>query len=131
MPFVRISLKSPRPAAQRRAIADAVHVALQTAIGIPPEDRFQVVETCGADLIVAPDFLGISRDDGVTFVEVHLSVGRSVDKKRALYQEMASALEKVGVEKRNVFIHLIETKLENWSFGDGIAQYVEHPPAHV
>ncbi len=131
MPFVRISLKTPRSEIQRRAIADAVHTALQQAIGIPAQDRFQIVETLGADMIVDPQFLDVARDEGAIFVEIHLSFGRSVEKKQALYRALAENLEKQGVESRNVFVHLIETSLENWSFGEGVAQYVENPPAHV
>jgi 4-oxalocrotonate tautomerase len=130
MPFVRISLKQSRSAAERRAIADAVHRSL-AAVNVPTQDRFQIIETCGEDMIVDPNYLGISRDDGAIFVEIHLSAGRSVDKKRALYRALAEELEQAGVEKRNLFVHLVETTLENWSFGDGIAQYADRPPTHV
>jgi phenylpyruvate tautomerase PptA (4-oxalocrotonate tautomerase family) len=131
MPFVRISLKKSVAPEQRRAIADAIHEALQSAIGIPGGDRFQAIESLGDDLIVDPNYLGISRDESVILIEIHLSAGRSVEKKQALYRDIAENLTKVGIEKRNVFIHLIETTLENWSFGDGVAQYVERPPSHV
>lgn len=131
MPFVRISLRRTLPQAQRRAIADAVQHGMQTAIGVPADDRFQAIETLGEDLIVDPNFLGISRDDGVVLVEIHLAAGRSVAKKQALYRDIAENMQKIGVEKRNVFIHLIETTLDNWSFGEGKAQYVERPPTHV
>ncbi len=43
MPLQRIDLHSGRPAEQRRAIADAVHRALVETIGVPPDDRFQVI----------------------------------------------------------------------------------------
>jgi len=131
MPFVRISLKTPRAPEQRRRIADAVHAALQSAVGIPAGDRFQIIETLGDDLIVDPEFLGVRRDEGAVFVEIHLSYGRSVEKKQALYRALAGQLEKAGVEPRNLFVHLVETNLENWSFGEGVAHYVEKPPAHV
>jgi 4-oxalocrotonate tautomerase len=131
MPFVRISLKTPRSESQRVAIADGLHAALQSAIGVPAHDRFQVIETLGADMIVDPEYLGIRRDDGAVFVEIHLSVGRTLEKKRALYRDIAENLETAGVEKRNVFIHLIETTMENWSFGEGVAQYADRPPTHV
>jgi 4-oxalocrotonate tautomerase len=131
MPFVRLTLKQSRTPDQRRAIADGVHLALQSAVGVPAGDRFQAIETLGDDLIVDPDFLGIHRDDGAVLIEIHLASGRSVAKKQALYRDIAANLEKAGVEKRNVFIHLVETAVENWSFGEGIAQYVERPPAHV
>lgn len=131
MPFVRISLKSPRSPEKRRAIADGVHRALQSAIGIPAEDRFQIIETLGEDMIVDPSFLGVQRDDGMVMIEIHLSSGRTHDKKSALYRDIATELEGEGVEKRNIFIHLVEKGLEDWSFGDGIAQYADRPPAHV
>jgi phenylpyruvate tautomerase PptA (4-oxalocrotonate tautomerase family) len=130
MPFVRISLKAPRTPQQRRHIADAVQTALQT-IGVPSQDRFQIIETPGDDMIVDPEFLGIQRDEGAVFVEIHLSYGRSVEKKQALYRALAEQLRQAGVEPRNLFVHLVETNLENWSFGEGVAHYVEKPPAHV
>jgi phenylpyruvate tautomerase PptA (4-oxalocrotonate tautomerase family) len=131
MPFVRISLKRARSPDQRRAIADAVHLGLQSAVGVPAADRFQAIETLGEDLIVDPNFLGIGRDEGAVLIEIHFVAGRGVEKKQALYRAIAENLEAIGVEKRNVFIHLVETALENWSFGDGIAQFVERRPAHV
>jgi 4-oxalocrotonate tautomerase len=29
----------------------------------------------------------------------------------------------------DVFVSLVEVAKENWSFGDGVAQYAEPPPA--
>jgi 4-oxalocrotonate tautomerase len=31
--------------------------------------------------------------------------------------------ERVGLRREDVFISLVEVKKENWSFGNGIAQY--------
>ncbi len=131
MPFVRISLNATRTLQKRRAIADAVHLGMQSSIGVPAADRFQIIETLGGDMIADPSFLGIERDEGMVMIEIHLVAGRDADKKRALYRDIASRLKDVGVEKRNVFIHLVETKLDDWSFGDGLAQYADRPPAHV
>ena len=130
MPLVRISFASPRPPETRRAIADAAHAALSAAIGVPAQDRFQILETT-SELIADPEFLGISRDEGAIFIEIHLLAGRSVEKKQALYRDLAEHLAKVGVEPRNIFVHLVETSRENLSFGNGLAQFVETPPTHV
>lgn len=130
MPLVRISFATPRDAQSRRAIADAAHLALQTALGVPLHDRFQILEF-SSELIADPEFLGISRDEGAIFIEIHLLAGRSVDKKQALYRDLAEHLAKVGVEPRNIFVHLVETSRENLSFGNGVAQFVETPPTHV
>jgi phenylpyruvate tautomerase PptA (4-oxalocrotonate tautomerase family) len=131
MPYVRISLKSSRTPEQRRTIADAVHAAICSSLGVPEDDRFQIVETHGVDMFVDPEYLGVRRDEGAIFIEIHLSFGRTLERKKALYRDIAANLEKVGVEKRNVLIHLIETALENWSLGEGIAQYAEKRPAFI
>lgn len=131
MPFVRIFTKQSFDPVRRRAIADAVHAGLVAAIGIPADDRFQVLSSHGDDLIYDANYLGIARGDGIVMVEVHLSVGRSLEQKRALYAAIADRLEAVGVRRQDVFIHLMETTVLNWSFGDGKAQYADRSPAHV
>ena len=50
--------------------------------------------------------------------------GRTVDQKTALYKAIADGLAKSpGIRPEDVFINLVEVKKENWSFGNGIAQY--------
>ena len=131
MPFVRIHLKQDLPTPRRRAIADAVHEGLVATIGIPPDDRFQVLSSHGDDLIYDPNFLGVDRSDGIVMVEVHLSVGRSLEIKRALYAGIADRLEALGVRRQDVFVHLMETTMLNWSFGNGAAQYADRMPPHL
>ena len=131
MPFVRIHLKQDVPADHRRAIADAVHAGLVVAIGIPADDRFQVISSHGDDLIYDPQFLGVDRSDGIVMVEVHLSVGRSLELKRALYLAITDGLAALGVRRQDVFIHLMETTMLNWSFGNGAAQYADRLPPHL
>jgi phenylpyruvate tautomerase PptA (4-oxalocrotonate tautomerase family) len=44
--------------------------------------------------------------------------------KRAFYKSVADGLhERVGLRREDVFINLVEVKKENWSFGNGEAQY--------
>lgn len=130
MPFVRIDIKTEVPAARARAIADAAHAALVEAIAIPVEDRFQVVTNGQTGLIYDPSFLGIARGEGIVMIEVHLSFGRSVALKKALYATMRDRLVALGLRQEDVFIHLVETDRVNWSFGNGIMQY-ENPPPHL
>ncbi len=92
MPLVRISLKADRSADERRAIANAVHLALVEALGVPMADRFQVVTTHGDDLIYDPSYLGIERTDGIALIQISLSVGRTVDQKKALFRRIAERL---------------------------------------
>jgi len=72
---------------------------------------------------------GIERSEKALIIQVTLNAGRSVDLKRAFYAAVADGLhERVGVRREDVFINLVEVPPENWSFGNGIAQY---PPTNA
>ena len=50
--------------------------------------------------------------------------GRALELKKLFYKTVAERLHgELGVRLQDVFINLVEVKKENWSFGDGIAQY--------
>ena len=54
-----------------------------------------------------------------------LSAGRTVEQKKAFYQAVVDGLhERIGLRREDVFINLVEVAKENWSFGNGVAQYV-------
>jgi 4-oxalocrotonate tautomerase len=131
MPFVRISLKGNRSEKERQSIGDCVHRAMVKAIGIPAGDRFQVITEHGVDLVYDADYLNIHRTDGIIIIQITLATGRTVDQKKTLFKTVADFLaEELGFRKEDVFINLVETSRENWSFGSGIAQYADAPPAH-
>jgi phenylpyruvate tautomerase PptA (4-oxalocrotonate tautomerase family) len=91
----------------------------------PEHDRFQVItEHSPADLIVDPDYLGISRTKDGIIVQLTLNEGRSIEQKKAFFKAVADGLhERLKLRREDVFINLVEVKKENWSFGNGIAQY--------
>jgi len=125
MPLVRIDLSAHRPLLQRRAIADGVHQALVDAIGIPADDRFQIVTPHDAEeLIFDPSYLGVDRRD-VVYVQITLVQGRSRDLKLDLYRRITDLLTGAGVRPEDVVITLVENALDNWSVGNGRAQLVE------
>lgn len=125
MPLVRISLREGKDAGYRRAVADGVHDAMVATIGIPKDDRFQVITEHGSDgLIYDPGYLGIKRSDDVVFVQITLSTGRTVEIKKSLYGKIVENLAKSpGLRKEDVFVNLVEVVKEDWSFGNGEAQY--------
>jgi len=126
MPLVRIALREGTSSEYRRAIADGVHQAMIDAMAIPPDDRFQVISEYSAEnLIYDPQYLGIKRSDRVVFVQITLSAGRKPGQKRALYKRIAELLAKApGLRPEDVVINLVEVAWENWSFGNGVAQYM-------
>jgi 4-oxalocrotonate tautomerase len=54
-----------------------------------------------------------------------MSSGRTVEMKQRFYKTVADGLhESLKVRREDVFINLVEVAKENWSFGNGEAQYV-------
>ncbi len=129
MPLVRIALRAGKSESYRRAVADAVHRAMVETINVPAKDRFQIVtEHDAAGLLYDPSYLDIPRTDGVLLIQITINAGRTVELKKALFARMAALLaESPGVRREDVFVSLIEVAKENWSFGNGIAQYADPP----
>ncbi len=125
MPLVRIDLRAGKSTDYRRAIGDQVHRAMVETINVPSLDRFQVIAEHPAEgLIYDPTYLDIARTDDVIFIQIALNAGRTVEQKRALYARIAALLaDNPGVRPQDVLINLVEVARENWSFGDGVAQY--------
>ena len=69
-------------------------------------------------------YMGIARSDGFVSIQITLSEGRSVAKKRLFYRTLAERLQReLNVRPEDVFVNLVEVKKENWSFGNGLASY--------
>ncbi|AET91465.1 tautomerase family protein [Burkholderia sp. SFA1] len=125
MPLVRIDLLKGKESAYRAAIGEVVYDAMRTTLDVPENDRFQIITEHGAtDLILDRTYLGISRTDDCIVIQVTLNEGRDLAKKKAFYQAVADGLhERLKLRREDVFISLVEVKKENWSFGNGEAQY--------
>ena len=126
MPLVRISLMRGKPAGFGEDVGRIVYEVMVETIGVPRGDRFQVIsEHDRSGLVVDPGYLGIARGDGIVIIQATISEGRSLDQKKALYRRIAERLNSdLRVRIEDVFINLVEVKKENWSFGNGVAQYV-------
>jgi 4-oxalocrotonate tautomerase len=125
MPLVRISLVKGKPEAYRRKVGDAIHRALVEAVSVPALDRFQLLtEHEPGDIVYDSNYLGIARTSNLVIVQITLSVGRTLEQKRALYRRIAENLAgSVGLRKEDAWINLVEVAKENWSFGNGVASY--------
>ncbi|KOX06060.1 tautomerase [Streptomyces sp. NRRL B-1140] len=129
MPFVRIDTLHAGPE-RLAALGRAVHDALTETIGIPPDDRFQVlVDHDGTSgTLRYDDYLGVHRDEGIAYIAITLRSGRTPARKQALYRRTAELAQAyAGTEPRNVFIVLTENESADWSLGGGVAQYLDSP----
>jgi phenylpyruvate tautomerase PptA (4-oxalocrotonate tautomerase family) len=125
MPLARIDLPAGKPAGYGRAVADVVYEAMLTELKAPQGDRFQVIAEHGRDtLIIDPSYLGIARSADALIIQLTLNEGRTLEAKQAFYKAVADGLNaRLGLRREDVMINLVEVKKENWSFGNGVAQY--------
>jgi 4-oxalocrotonate tautomerase len=125
MPLARIDLAHGKSADYRKTIGDVVYEAMVAALNAPKDDRFQVItEHPADDFIFDPGYLGIARSKDCVFVQLTLNEGRTLDQKRAFYKAVADGLhQRLELRREDVLINLVEVKKENWSFGNGEAQY--------
>ncbi len=127
MPLVRVSFMKGRPDDFGEKVGDIVHRSMVETLNVPALDRFQVItEHEKKDLIYDPSYLDIPRTDGVIFIQITLNEGRTVNLKQSFYKMVATLLNReLGVRNEDVLINLVEVSKENWSFGNGIAQYAK------
>jgi 4-oxalocrotonate tautomerase len=124
MPMTQIYLRSGKPVSYRHAIADGIQKALTDAIGVPAEERFQIItELNNENFIFDPEFRNVSRSQDFMMILVTLKSGRSEALKKSLYQAIVRELTlNPGVRAEDVMIVLRENGSADWSFGNGLAQ---------
>jgi phenylpyruvate tautomerase PptA (4-oxalocrotonate tautomerase family) len=125
MPLTNVSLRRGKPAAYRQAILDGIYRAQRETFDVPEDDRFMAIsEHDEADFSYGATYLGINRSDDLVIIQITANNTRIVEKKKALYRRIVDHLTKnPGLRPEDIFISLIEVAPENWSFGNGIAQY--------
>ena len=125
MPLVRIDLNQGQSAERLRGLGDVVYDAMRSTLNVPENDRFQVIaEHPPGGVIADPTYLGIERSPDCVLIQVTLNAGRTTEMKQAFYKAVADGLHaRLGLRREDVIINLVEVAKENWSFGNGLAQY--------
>ena len=125
MPLVRIALRRGKSPAHLAALRNGIYQAMRDTFNVPEDDRFILVSQHAADEFdYHPNYLGIARSDDLVIVQIVCNAGRTVEKKQALYRRIADNLgADPGLRPEDVLINLVEVAKENWSFGNGVAQY--------
>jgi 4-oxalocrotonate tautomerase len=125
MPLARIAIPAGKSADYHKAVDDVVYEAMLPTLKAPEGDRFQITtEHSPGDLVLDPNYLGISRTKEAVIIQLTMNEGRTVEQKKGYFKAVADGLhERLKIRREDVFINLVEVKKENWSFGNGIAQY--------
>jgi phenylpyruvate tautomerase PptA (4-oxalocrotonate tautomerase family) len=126
VPLVRIDLRKGKTAAYKKAIGDAIYRAMRETFTLPEEDRFMVVTEHDEDgFFYSRSYFNIDRTDNLVIIQITVTNSRNRDQKQALFARIVELLaEQPGARPQDVFINLLEVDKENWSFGNGFAQYV-------
>jgi 4-oxalocrotonate tautomerase len=125
MLLTRVSLLKGKPPEYRKAILDGLYQAMRESIGVPEEDRFMLIEEYEkSNFDYGKNYLGIARDDNLVIIQIYRQQHPRPEQKKALFARIAELLAKnPGIRPENILINLLEVPKENWSFGNGIAQY--------
>ncbi|HYQ37073.1 MAG TPA: tautomerase family protein [Mycobacterium sp.] len=125
MPLVRIDLPNSIESERHGLIGDIVYQAMVDVLNVPDGDKFQIITAHDADsLRIDPAYLGIDRAANAFIIDITLNAGRAVELKRQFYATAAERLSaEADVRPQDVLIVLTEVAKENWSFGNGEAQY--------
>jgi len=130
MPLVRIDLPEGKAPGYGVQVGQIIHQALCDVLNVPKDDLFQVItEHRKAGLHFDRNYLGVHRSDDCIFVQITLNSGRTIEMKQGFYKAVADGLhEGLKLRREDVFINLVEVPKENWSFGNGEAQYAPATP---
>jgi 4-oxalocrotonate tautomerase len=126
MPLIRIDLRRGKSGEFKRTLTNEIYQAMHEAFNVPENDRFMVINEHDADdFVFDRSYLGIERSDDLVLIQLTVSNTRSQETKQAFYAQLVARLaQRPGLRPEDVFINLVEVAKENWSFGNGIAQYV-------
>jgi 4-oxalocrotonate tautomerase len=125
MPLTRISLRRGKPAAYIRALMTEVYEAMRETFDVPEDDCFMTVTEHDAEaFLFGRHYLAIERSDDLVMIQITANNTRRTEKKKALYRRIVERLAiSPGVRREDVLISLVEVAKDNWSFGNGDAQY--------
>jgi phenylpyruvate tautomerase PptA (4-oxalocrotonate tautomerase family) len=120
MPLVTISILKGKSPQYVKAVGDSVNSAVIETMNFPADDRYQIIHQLDADSLQLQN----SSEDRI-MMHLVMRAGRSNKSKQAFYQQVVKNLAKnPGIKPENVLITITENHDIDWSFKDGIAQFV-------
>ena len=105
-------------------VSSAVQNGLISALGIPPEDFFQIIHVLPkSQFRHTASFLGLNYSDDLIVLEITFISGRPKEKRLGLLKALNDGVvSAAGISPDDLLITLYETPGDNISFGRGLAQ---------
>src|SRR5882757_6712081 len=105
-------------------VSSAVQNGLISALGIPPEDFFQIIHILPkSQFRHTPSFLGLKYSDDLIVLEITFISGRPSEKRLGLLKALNDAVvAAAGISPNDLMIAFYEVPGDNSSFGRGLAQ---------
>src|SRR5215472_13595332 len=125
MPVAKIHvLEGQYDKARLGKVSTAVQNGLMSALGIPPDDFFQIIHILPrSQFLHTPSFLGLKYSDDLIVLEVTFISGRPKGKRLGLLKALNDGVvAAAGISPDDLVMTLYETPGENISFGRGLAQ---------
>ena len=120
MPLVNISILKGKSPEYIKAVADGINSAVIETMGFPDDDRYQIIHEVESNCLQLQERTG----DRV-MMHLKMRAGRSNKSKQAFYAKVVENLATdPGIDPENVLITIVENHDIDWSFRDGIAQFV-------
>src|SRR5262249_18371743 len=120
MPLVNISILKGKSPAYIKAIADGVNSAVIETMGFPADDRYQIITEHDHRCL---EYQTRTADRVMMFLIMRS--GRAPEAKKAFYKKVVENLARnPGIDPANVLISIVENRDIDWSFRDGVAQFV-------
>jgi hypothetical protein len=125
MPLLRFDLIEGRSEIELKTLLDAAHRAMLAAFDVPERDRYQIVtEHPRSHMIIEDTGLGLERTAKLVVVQV-TTRKRKKKQKEAFYRLLCQELERdCGIKPSDVMVTMVENGDEDWSFGQGRAQFL-------
>lgn len=120
MPLVTISILKGKSPEYIKAVGDSINSAVIETMAFPDDDRYQVIHQLDSDCLQLQE-----RNEDRVMMHLVMRAGRTNKAKQAFYKKVVENLSKSpGIMPANVLITITENHDIDWSFRDGVAQFV-------
>jgi 4-oxalocrotonate tautomerase len=123
MPVTRIAIREGKTPEYKQALMHEIYEAMRESVAIADGDRFMTISEHGENEFAYGGFLGVDRSDDLVQIQVFWAP-KPIEAKLAMYRTIVERLgANPGIRPEDVLISVIESAAENWSFGNGEAQF--------